>query len=39
MAANVKKLALYHHDPNRSDDAVDQLISPRANVSPPPATI
>src|SRR5262245_14768279 len=27
MAAKVKKLALYHHDPNRSDDAVDQLIS------------
>jgi ribonuclease BN (tRNA processing enzyme) len=27
MAANVKKLALYHHDPNRSDDAVDQLVS------------
>ncbi len=27
MAANVKKLALYHHDPNRGDDAVDQLIS------------
>jgi hypothetical protein len=27
MAANVKQLALYHHDPNRSDDAVDQLIS------------
>jgi CheY-like chemotaxis protein len=26
MAANVKKLALYHHDPSRSDDAVDQLI-------------
>jgi phosphoribosyl 1,2-cyclic phosphodiesterase len=27
MAANVKKLALYHHDPNRSDDAVDQLVA------------
>ena len=27
IAANVKKLALYHHDPNRSDDGVDQLIS------------
>ena len=27
MAANVKKVALYHHDPNRGDDAVDQLIS------------
>ncbi|HTL55942.1 MAG TPA: GAF domain-containing protein [Candidatus Limnocylindrales bacterium] len=27
MAANVKQLALYHHDPNRGDDAVDQLIS------------
>src|SRR5215470_6576271 len=27
MAANVQKLALYHHDPNRGDDAVDQLIS------------
>ena len=27
MAAKVKKLALYHHDPNRSDDAVDQLVS------------
>ena len=27
MAANVKKLALYHHDPNRGDDAVDQLVS------------
>jgi phosphoribosyl 1,2-cyclic phosphodiesterase/DNA-binding response OmpR family regulator len=27
MAANVRKLALYHHDPNRGDDAVDQLIS------------
>lgn len=27
MAANVKKLALFHHDPNRNDDAVDQLVS------------
>jgi DNA-binding response OmpR family regulator len=27
IAANVKNLALYHHDPNRSDDAVDQLVS------------
>jgi phosphoribosyl 1,2-cyclic phosphodiesterase/CheY-like chemotaxis protein len=27
MAAKVKKLALFHHDPSRSDDAVDQLIS------------
>jgi ribonuclease BN (tRNA processing enzyme) len=27
LAGNVKKLALYHHDPNRGDDAVDQLIS------------
>src|SRR4029077_18892894 len=27
MAANVRKLALYHHDPNRSDDAVDQLVA------------
>jgi phosphoribosyl 1,2-cyclic phosphodiesterase len=27
MAAKVKKLALYHHDPNRGDDAVDQLVS------------
>ena len=27
MAANVRKLALYHHDPTRSDEAVDQLIS------------
>lgn len=27
MAGNVKKLALYHHDPNRSDDAVDQLVA------------
>lgn len=26
MAANVKTLALYHHDPARSDDAVDGLI-------------
>ncbi len=27
MAANVMQLALYHHDPSRGDDAVDQLIS------------
>src|SRR5215472_12917204 len=27
MAANVKNLALYHHDPNRGDDAVDRLVS------------
>ena len=27
MAAKAKKLALYHHDPNRSDDAVDRLVS------------
>lgn len=27
MAANVKQLALFHHDPIRGDDAVDQLIS------------
>ena len=27
MAANVKQLALYHHDPNRGDDAVDQLVA------------
>lgn len=27
MAANVKTLALYHHDPSRADDAVDRLIS------------
>lgn len=25
-AANVRKLALYHHDPARNDEAVDQLI-------------
>lgn len=25
-AANVRQLALYHHDPARNDDAVDQLI-------------
>lgn len=25
-AANVRQVALYHHDPGRSDDAVDQLI-------------
>jgi len=27
LAANVRQLALYHHDPNRDDDAVDQLVS------------
>ena len=27
MAGKVKQLALYHHDPNRTDDAVDQLVS------------
>ncbi len=27
IAAKVKKLALFHHDPSRGDDAVDQLIS------------
>ncbi len=27
LAANVNKLALYHHDPDRRDDAVDQLAS------------
>ncbi len=27
VAANVGKLVLYHHDPNRGDDAVDQLVS------------
>ncbi len=27
MAAKVKKLALYHHDPTRNDDAVDQLVA------------
>jgi len=33
MAANVKTLALYHHDPGRGDDAVDKLIaSARARV-------
>jgi phosphoribosyl 1,2-cyclic phosphodiesterase/CheY-like chemotaxis protein len=26
MAANARKLALYHHDPNRGDDAVDLLV-------------
>jgi DNA-binding response OmpR family regulator len=26
VAANVRHVALYHHDPGRSDDAVDQLI-------------
>jgi phosphoribosyl 1,2-cyclic phosphodiesterase/CheY-like chemotaxis protein len=26
MAAKAKKLALFHHDPTRGDDAVDQLI-------------
>jgi phosphoribosyl 1,2-cyclic phosphodiesterase len=27
MAAKAKKLALYHHDPTRADDAVDHLVS------------
>lgn len=27
IAAKVKQLALFHHDPSRSDDAVDQLVS------------
>jgi DNA-binding response OmpR family regulator len=27
MAAKAKKLALYHHDPTRGDEALDQLIS------------
>ncbi|MEZ5972430.1 MAG: MBL fold metallo-hydrolase [Hyphomonadaceae bacterium] len=27
LAANVKTLALYHHDPGRSDDAVDALLA------------
>ncbi len=27
IAANARKLALYHHDPTRSDAAVDQLIA------------
>ncbi len=26
MAANVKQLALYHHDPMRDDDALDQVV-------------
>ncbi len=26
VAANVRQLALYHHDPKRNDEAVDQLI-------------
>lgn len=33
IAANVKSLALFHHDPSRSDDAIDRLCSelkPRA---------
>ncbi len=34
IAANVKTLALYHHDPSRGDDAVDQLLgAARARVS------
>ena len=27
LAANVRELALYHHDPMRGDDAVDQLLA------------
>lgn len=27
IAANVKTLALYHHDPSRADNAVDQLVA------------
>ncbi|MEZ5956980.1 MAG: MBL fold metallo-hydrolase [Hyphomonadaceae bacterium] len=34
LAANVRELALYHHDPMRGDDAVDQLLArARARVS------
>jgi len=34
MAANVKELALYHHDPTRGDEAVDALLAAaRARVS------
>ncbi len=25
MKANVKRLVLYHHDPDRSDDALDRV--------------
>ncbi|ANP44762.1 hypothetical protein ATE48_01895 [Candidatus Viadribacter manganicus] len=33
IAGNVKKLALYHHDPSRGDDAVDELlVAARARV-------
>lgn len=31
IAANVRQLALYHHDPARNDDAVDQLIEAARN--------
>jgi phosphoribosyl 1,2-cyclic phosphodiesterase/DNA-binding response OmpR family regulator len=34
IAANVRELALYHHDPTRNDEAVDQLVkTARARVA------
>jgi phosphoribosyl 1,2-cyclic phosphodiesterase len=27
LSANVRRLALFHHDPTRDDDAIDQVVA------------